>query len=62
MNSNSADPVEPVHVDLARLAQEEAWSDIKKVRSQLTLYSIKKSMARVLKEKEQEKIDNVVAE
>lgn len=53
MNSNNTEKTEegPIHVDLARLAQEESWNDIKKVRSQLTLYSMKKSMTRVLKEK-----------
>ena len=49
-------------VDLAKLAQEEAWSELKKVRAQLTLTSIKKSMARVLREKEEEKLDNLEAE
>ena len=62
MTSNT--PPETVNnpVDLAKLAQEEAWSELKKVRAQLTLTSIKKSMARVLREKEEEKLDNLEAE
>jgi hypothetical protein len=54
MNSKSSDKPEEQsrpHIDLPQLAKDEAWSDIKKVRAQLTLYSMKKSMSRVLKEK-----------
>lgn len=53
MTSNIPPETVSNHVDLAMLAEEEAWNELKKVRAQLTLASIKKSMARVLREKEQ---------
>jgi hypothetical protein len=63
MTSNNPSDVLPANnVDLAALAQEQAWNDIKKTRAQITLLSLKKSMARVLREKEEEKLDNLEAE
>ena len=47
---------------MAELARQQEWNEIKKLRAQIALVSVKRAMARVLREKERDKLDNIESE
>ncbi len=49
-------------VELAALAKEEGWNEVKQLRAKIAVVSLRKSMERVLREKEAAKGDTLQAE
>ena len=45
-----------------QLAKDENWNDIKKVRAQIAVFSMQKSAQRVIRQKEEDKIDSLEKE
>ncbi len=48
-------------IDIHQLAIKQQWNDLKKVRAQIALSSVKKAMKRVIIQKEREKKDSIEA-
>ena len=45
-----------------QLAKDENWNDFKKVRAQIAVFSMQKSAQRVIRQKEEDKIDSLEKE